>query len=73
MARVGALTSATKVVLDKALMVEGTLVGLAMEETREPTWGMMSALGRMEQRVAAVFLACVETYKSRHRDNMLSC
>lgn len=57
MARVGALTSATNVVLESVLMVAGTLVGAAMEETSEPTWGTMSALGKMEQSVAAVFLA----------------
>jgi hypothetical protein len=56
------LTSATKVVEDRALMVATTAPGEAMAETRTGTCLMTSALGRIPHRVVAALTAAVETY-----------
>lgn len=60
-ASVGALTSATKVVLDKVLIVLGTAAGEVIASTRGLMCLMISALGRIEQRVVAHLIAADET------------
>jgi hypothetical protein len=65
-ARVGALTSATKVVDERTLIVLGTALGEAMAETRTGTCLMTSALGKIPQRVVAALTAAAETYESAY-------
>lgn len=55
------MTSATKVVDDKALMVLGTAPGEAMAETRTGTCLRISALGRIPQSVVAALTAAADT------------
>jgi len=60
-ARAGAVTSATKVVDERALMQAGTDSGLAMHLTRTGIWGTKSGLARVVQRDLAVLTAADET------------
>ena len=60
-ARAGAVTSATKVVLDKALMHAGTESGFAMHFTRTGIWGTRSGLASVAQREVAHLIAADET------------
>ena len=58
----GALTSATKVVEDRPLIVPGTAWGEAMADTRREMCLRTSGLGRVPQRVVAALTAAAETY-----------
>lgn len=60
-ARTGAVTSATKVVDERALMVEGTAVGEAMASTSLSTCGLRSGLYMVPVRVMAALRAAVAT------------
>lgn len=60
-ARAGAVTSATKVVDDSALMQAGTESGLDIHLTRAGMWGARSALASVVQRDVAHLIAAEET------------
>ena len=60
-AKAGALTSATKVVLDSDLMHAGTDSGFAMHLTRVGIWGIISAFSNVAHRVVAHLIAADDT------------
>jgi len=60
-ARAGALTSATKVVLESDLMHAGTDSGFAMHLTRVGIWGMISAFSNVVHKVVAHLVAADDT------------
>jgi hypothetical protein len=61
-ARAGAVTSATNVVDERALMQAGTVSGLAMHFTSTGMWGVRSGLASVAHRDVAHFTAATETY-----------
>ena len=61
-AKAGALTSATKVVLDSDLMHAGTDSGFAMHLTSVGICGIISAFSNVAHRVVAHLIAADDTY-----------
>lgn len=60
-AKAGALTSATKVVLDNDLIHVGTESGFAMHLTRVGMWGIISAFSNVAHNVVAHLIAADDT------------
>lgn len=60
-ARAGAVTSATKVVDESALMQAGTASGSDMHLTSTGIWGAKSGLASVVHRDVAHLIAAVET------------
>ena len=61
-ARAGAVTSATNVVDERALIQAGTESGLAMHFTRTGMWGATSGLASVVHRDMAHLIAAEETW-----------